>query len=85
MADHVTQDQLAIIRIEGMHSHQCEREIQAALEALDGVTEVEVDFLSAQASILFDAGRVSVGQLTDVLTGHGYRAAGIGRSGHALD
>lgn len=81
MAESVTQDQLVIIRIDGMHSHQCERDIRAALEAADGVTEVEVDFLSAQASVLFDAGRINIGQLTHILVEHGYHAAGIGRSG----
>jgi copper chaperone CopZ len=83
MAGHITQDQLAIIRVDGMHSHTCEREIQAALEAHEGVNEVEVDFLSGQASILFDAGKITVAQLTQILTEHGYRATGMGRSGEA--
>ena len=79
----MTQDQLAIIRIDGMHSHQCEQKIQTALEAMEGVSEVEVDFLSAQASILFDAGKVNIARLTDVLTEQGYRAVGVGRSGES--
>ena len=81
MEGHITQDQLAIIRVDGMHSHTCEREIQAALEAADGVNEVEVDFLSGQASILFDAGKISIAELTGILNEHGYRATGLGRSG----
>lgn len=80
-AEQVIHDQLAIIRIDGMHSHQCEREIQAALEAEDGVSEVEVDFRSAQASILFDAGKTSIARLTEILDAQGYHAAGVGKSG----
>ncbi len=44
MAKDVTNDQLAVIRIEGMHCHMCENAIQRALLKNQGVHEVEVDF-----------------------------------------
>jgi copper chaperone CopZ len=73
MSGDVSADQLAVIRIEGMHCHKCERTIQKALLANDGVHEVEVDFASGQASVLFDRGSVTVKQLMDSVTEAGYR------------
>jgi len=60
MPDDVGADQLAIIRIEGMHCHKCEQTVQRSLMQHDGVHEVEVDFNSAQASILYDQEQVTV-------------------------
>src|ERR1700722_19200658 len=54
MPQDVARDQLAIIRIEGMHCHKCEQTIQRAMLRHEGVHEVEVDFASGQASVLFD-------------------------------
>jgi len=47
MADDVGADQLAIIRIDGMHCHKCEKTVQEVLMRHEGVHEVEVDFNSA--------------------------------------
>ena len=65
MAEDVGADQLAIIRIEGMHCHKCELAIQKALMQHPGVHEVEVDFNSKQASVLYDHNKVNVKTLTD--------------------
>ena len=73
----VARDQLAVIRIEGMHCHKCEQSIQKSLQALPGVHEVEVDFASGQASVLFDKRAVTVGQLMDMVNQVGYRATGF--------
>lgn len=81
----VTQDQLAIIRIEGMHSHQCELAIQSALGRSDGVFEVEVDFLSGQASVLFDPAKVAVPDLKEAIEAAGYRTGAISLSGNVAD
>lgn len=74
MAEEVAGDHLAVIRIEGMHCHKCELSIQRALSSQPGVREVEVDFASGQASILFDKARVSVHQLMQTVIQAGYRA-----------
>ncbi len=76
----VTQDQLAIIRIEGMHCHKCEQAIQRALSFEEGVNEVEVDFLSGQASVLFDAGKIQIARLIEVIHETGYRTNGFSKS-----
>jgi copper chaperone CopZ len=77
MPDNVGADQLAIIRIEGMHCHKCELAIQKALLAHDGVHEVEVDFNSGQASVLYDHNKVDVKSLTDGVVEAGYQVNGF--------
>jgi copper chaperone CopZ len=70
-------DQLAIIKIEGMHCHKCEQGIQKSLLAQPGVHEVEVDFLSGQASVLYERNRVTVKQLLDAVASAGYETNGF--------
>jgi copper chaperone CopZ len=77
MSADVSRDRLALIRIEGMHCHKCETAIQKALARHPGVHEVEVDFPSGQASVLFDPGAVTVRQLTDSVSEAGYRVTGF--------
>ena len=77
MPDNVAHDDLAVIKIEGMHCHRCEQAIQKALSTQPGVREVEVDFNSGQASVLYDKARISVRQLMDAITQAGYRASGF--------
>ena len=74
MAPDVSQDQFVLIKIEGMHCHKCERTIQKALASHAGVREVEVDFNSGQASVLFDRGTVSINDLMNAVNEAGYRA-----------
>jgi copper chaperone CopZ len=77
MSSDVSRDQLVLIRIEGMHCHRCEQTLRKALQRNPGVHEVEVDFLSGQASVLFDRGAVTPGQLMQSVTDAGYRATGF--------
>jgi copper chaperone CopZ len=77
MSADVGRDQLALIRIEGMHCHKCERTIQQSLSRMPGVHEVEVDFNSGQASVLYDPSLATVGQLMETVNAAGYRAAGF--------
>jgi copper chaperone CopZ len=77
MSTDVSRDQLALIRIEGMHCHKCELAIRKAMHVYPGVHEVEVDFNSGQASVLFDRGTVTMGQLMDAVNAAGYRATGF--------
>ena len=77
MASDVSRDQLAVIRIEGMHCHKCEHTIRKALARHTGVHEVEVDFPSKQASVLYDRDAVSVRDLMESVNEAGYRATGF--------
>lgn len=76
----VSRDQFVLIRVEGMHCHRCEQSIRKALQSHDGVREVEVDFASGQASVLFDRGAVTIRQLMDSVNEAGYRATGFTQS-----
>ena len=77
MSADVARDQFALIRIQGMHCHKCEQSIQKALTRFPGVFEVEVDFNSGQASVLFDREAVTIKQLMDAVNEAGYRATGF--------
>lgn len=77
MSTDVSKDQLVLIGIEGMHCHKCEVAITKALSALPGVFEVEVDFNSGQASVLFDRSRVQVSELVAAVNETGYQATGF--------
>ena len=70
-------DQFVMIKIEGMHCHRCEQAIKKALGDVPGVHEVEVDFLSGQASILYDPNQVKIRQLVDTVAEVGYQATGF--------
>ena len=70
-------DQFVMIKIEGMHCHRCEQAIKKALGDVPGVHEVEVDFLSGQASILYDPNQVKIRQLVDAVAETGCQATGF--------
>ena len=73
MRDSLMRDSLLVTRVDGMHSHTCEETIVKAVTGLPGVREVEVDFASGQASIIFDARKVSAHQLIGAIELAGYR------------
>jgi copper chaperone CopZ len=77
MSHGVAKDQLAIIRIDGMHCHRCELAIRKAISAKTGVHEVEVDFNSRQASVLYDPTNVKVAELMAAVDEVGYHAVGF--------
>src|SRR5688500_19643757 len=77
MSADVSRDQLALIRIEGMHCHKCEHAIRKALTRFPGVHEVEVDFPSGQASVLYDPSAVTVPALMESVEEAGYHATGF--------
>ena len=77
MTGDISQDQFALIKIEGMHCHKCEQAIQKSLLRNPGVHEVEVDFATGQASVLFDQSAVCVAQLLESVKEAGYRATGF--------
>lgn len=69
-------DHLVVLQIDGMHCHRCEKAIQRALGNFPGVREVEVDFLSGQASVLHEHGAVTAQQMMDAVNEAGYKATG---------
>jgi copper chaperone CopZ len=77
MSDEVHDDHLVIIRIDGMHCHHCEQTVQKALLRHPGVHEVEVDFPTKQASVLFDQEQTRIDELMASINDAGYRATGF--------
>jgi copper chaperone CopZ len=77
MSHEVANDKLVVIRIEGMHCAKCEKKIKQAVKVLPGIHEVEVDFLSRQASVLFDGNTSTVRELMEIIQGLGYHATGF--------
>ena len=77
MSTDVGRDQLALIRIEGMHCHKCEQNIKKVLTTEQGVHEVEVDFNTGQASVLCNRGAVPVTQLMEAVKSAGYQTTGF--------
>jgi P-type Cu+ transporter len=77
MSADVARDQFVLIKIDGLHCHKCELSIQKALTSFSGVHEVEVDFNSGQASVLFDQKTVNIKQLMDAVNEAGYHATGF--------
>ncbi len=80
MSEDVRADQLALIKIEGMHCHKCQQAIQLALSKVQGVHEVEVDFPSHQASVLFNPSQASIENLMNAVRDVGYKATGFMRN-----
>jgi copper chaperone CopZ len=76
----VSNDQLVLIHIQGMHCHKCERKIQSTLGQQPGVHEVEVDFASGQASVLFDREQATIKQLIDCVEAAGYHVSGFSQN-----
>ena len=77
MSSEVERDQFALIKIEGMHCHKCEVAIRKALTRFAGIHEVEVDFASGQASVLFNNREATVAQMMEAVNEAGYRATGF--------
>ena len=80
MAQDVGKDKLLVIKIDGMHCHKCELAIQKSLAAQPGVHEVEVDFPSKQASVLFDPNSITIKKLTKAVETAGYKVGGFTQS-----
>lgn len=68
--------QRVILDIGGMTCTGCENRIRNALEKLEGVTDVRVDYTAGTAEFELDGSVSSLDRISDVLTGLGYRVAG---------
>jgi Cu+-exporting ATPase len=74
MTHNPAQDRHVLIRIDGMHCHHCEQTVNKAISAKPGVHEVEVDFNTQQASVLFDPAAVKIAELMAAVDDAGYKA-----------
>ncbi len=68
------QTQSASLDIEGMTCAACVRRVERALEGVDGVENASVNLATERASVKFNAGLVSVAQLSQAVENAGYKA-----------
>ena len=61
-----------VIGIGGMSCQGCVGNVSGVLQALPGVEQVEVSLEKAQATVVFDAGRVGMAQFRDAVEGAGF-------------
>ncbi len=63
------------IAVQGMHCGDCSSKVTAALQGVDGVEAVAVDYQTGAAEIAYDADKVSVDTLVKAITDTGFEAA----------
>ncbi|HHY64414.1 MAG TPA: heavy metal transporter [Clostridiaceae bacterium] len=68
--------QRVILDIEGMTCTGCENRIRNALEKLEGVTDVRVDYVAGTAEFVLDESLLPFNRIIDTLTRLGYRVTG---------
>jgi len=63
-----------VIPVEGMSCGSCAQSLRAALMEVDGVFTAAVDVTTHQATVTFDAAKVTPAQLAAAIEGAGYKA-----------
>ncbi|SNV41058.1 heavy-metal-associated domain-containing protein [Pasteurella dagmatis] len=64
--------QTIMLKVEGMHCSGCVKTVTRVLDALEGVSNVDVSLENASAQIQFDSSQVSVNKLIDVVENAGF-------------
>lgn len=64
----------AVLEIEGMHCSSCAMTIDGELEDTQGVISANTSFAKSQTTVTFDPNKVSVDQLSEVVSKQGYKA-----------
>ncbi|MBU1056371.1 MAG: heavy metal translocating P-type ATPase [Proteobacteria bacterium] len=62
------------IPVSGMTCANCAANIERGLKKSDGVIDVSVNFASEQAYVTYDTGRISLKDITEKISGLGYKA-----------
>lgn len=64
--------QTIMLKVEGMNCSGCVKTVTRVLDALEGVSSVDVSLENASAQIQFDSSQVSVNKLIDVVENAGF-------------
>ncbi|MCB9779321.1 MAG: heavy-metal-associated domain-containing protein [Alphaproteobacteria bacterium] len=62
------------LTVAGMHCGDCSTKVTAALQGVDGVIAVAVDYQTGAAEIAYDAAKVDVAALVSAVEGTGFQA-----------
>jgi len=65
----------AVIKVQGMTCQGCVRSVTNVLQALPGVTQVQVSLEKSEARVDYDATRVAPGDLCSAVIDAGYEAS----------
>jgi copper ion binding protein len=60
------------IKIEGMMCGHCQTNVEKAIEAIEGISEVKVDLAAKQATVTFDPDVASLDAIKAAVTDAGY-------------
>ena len=65
------------IRIQGMHCASCTMNVENFLIRLDGIFDVKADLTSQSAEIRYDASKVTLDEIDEVITSLGFELLGV--------
>lgn len=68
-----TNEQKALITVEGMTCGHCKAAVEKAVASVDGVSKVEVDLGRKEAVVLFNPDRTGEEELKKVIRDQGYQ------------
>ena len=63
-----------VLKVAGMSCQGCVRSVTSALQAVPGVTDVDVSLANGEATIKFQPGRVEIGALKQAIEDAGFEA-----------
>lgn len=63
--------------VEGMTCTGCEKTIEAGVNSLDGISEVQADHKAAKTTVKFDKTRVNPEDISSMIREKGYEVAGF--------
>lgn len=72
----VVGDHLLLLHLSGLHCQKCEDAVRRALVCDPGVQEVEIDFPSSMASVMFDPRLTDGARLAEAVRKVGYGVTG---------
>lgn len=64
-----------ILNVDGMTCASCPAMVKTALKKLDGVVSADVSFKEAKATVKYQEGKVTVGQMIKAIEGIGMKAS----------
>ncbi len=71
----VAEERTVVLNVEKMHCALCPVTVRKAIEKVDGVKDVNVDFERKTATVIYDDEATTVDSIADASTNVGYPAA----------
>ena len=68
---------MAVLQVPDISCEHCERAIKGALDPVEGIQGVSVDIPAKQVTVTYDAARVSVARVQELLKEEDYTVAAV--------